>query len=73
MVTAKELSPQELEHLHHQAQAILRKANDWGEGLEELLGRLLTPKPAEPGLPLCAPSSEPGPAPSDSAPSASTP
>jgi PAS domain S-box-containing protein len=55
VVTAKELTPEESRCLSVEAQAVLRKSNDWGEDLEPLLQRVLRAQ--------WVPASEPAPAP----------
>ncbi|MBI5386058.1 MAG: response regulator [Verrucomicrobia bacterium] len=46
VVTAKELTAEELHRLSSEAQAVLRKSNDWGEDLDRLLRRVLRGDPA---------------------------
>jgi PAS domain S-box-containing protein len=66
VVTAKELSPEETQCLAREAQAVLRKFNDWGEDLDALLRRVLQPQAA----PACDPALPPPEDPAARAPAA---
>jgi PAS domain S-box-containing protein len=51
VVTAKDLTPAEQRRLGREAQAVLKKSNEWGESLEQLFHRLLRPQPPGTGGP----------------------
>ena len=50
VVTAKELSADEARRLGSEAQAVLKKAEEWGDDLERMLNGMLKDKPGRAGL-----------------------